>query len=164
MTQTHGEAAPAHFLFVAGPLRERSARTSAEVQLGAGVWGLRSALIRDNLRRYLRSGATGLVYILKEGLRVEFRIVSEVLAFQDLDDLSRDELRAEARYGFVRIQVTRTWASSAQESIGVLQRVLEVPDRAELTRRLNLGMHGLTEAQRTRIVEALGPGQVASAG
>jgi hypothetical protein len=152
------DLSPTHFLFIAGAFKERSSRQSAEVQLGQGIWGLRSAIIRDNLRRYLSPDARGLVYILKEGIRVEFAIVSEVLSFQDLDEFVRDEVRTEARYGCVKVRPTRQWASSAEESLGLLERVLKIPDKAELTRRLNLGMHGLTQDQYSRIVQALGEG------
>ncbi len=159
MTVEHSVPGPRHFLFVAGPTKGRTAAESLEVQLGHGIWGLRTPLIKDNLQRYLSKPARGVVYVVKEGLRVEFEITSEVCAFGDLDDLLRDEVRAEAWYGFVRIRPLRLWDSSPHESVAVLAHVLAVPDRAELTRRLNLGMHGLTEAQLADILEGVGPGR-----
>ncbi len=159
MTVEHSVPGPRHFLFVAGPTKGRTAAESLEVQLGHGIWGLRTPLIKDNLQRYLSKPARGVVYVVKEGLRVEFEITSEVCAFGDLDDLLRDEVRAEAWYGFVRIRPLRLWDSSPHESVAVLAHVLAVPDRAELTRRLNLGMHGLTEAQFADILEGVGPGR-----
>ena len=57
-----------HFLFIAGALRERSSPESAELQLGAGIWGLCTALIRDNLQKFLTPESHGLVYVLKEGI------------------------------------------------------------------------------------------------
>ena len=61
-----------HFLFIAGALRERTSQESAELQLGAGIWGLCTALIRDNLQKFLTPESHGLVYVLKEGIRAEF--------------------------------------------------------------------------------------------
>lgn len=159
MTDDQSAARPRHFLFVAGPTKGRTAAESVQVQLGHGIWGLRTPLIKDNLQRFLSLPAHGLVYIVKEGLRVEFEITSEVRAFSDLDDLLRDEVRAEAWYGFVGIRPLRLWDSSPHESVALLGRVLGVSDRAELTRRLNLGMHGLTEGQFTAILAGVGPGQ-----
>ncbi len=147
---------PKHFLFIAGALRERSSLQSAELQLTHQVWGLRTALIRDNLHAYLSADSHGLVYILKAGICAEFKFESGVLPFQDLDELLRDELRAEARYGFVRIQLAKRWGGSAEESLALLERVLQVSDRGELTRRLTLGMHGLTQAQYDEVVKGLG--------
>jgi hypothetical protein len=40
----------------------------------------------------------------------------------------------------------------------LLQEILRIPDQAELTRRLSLGMHRLTDAEYRSIVERLGPG------
>ena len=57
-----------HFLFIAGALRERSSRESADLQLRHQLWGLRSALIAQNLARFLGEGSCGWVYVLKEGL------------------------------------------------------------------------------------------------
>jgi len=145
-----------HFLFVAGALRERSSQGSADLQLVHQVWGLQSALIRDNLRQYLTDQSCGLVYVLKAGLYAHVQILSGVLPLDSLDELVRDELRTEARYGFVRIKLTQRWTSSPEDSLVLLHRVLEVPDRAELTRRLNLGMHRLTQEQYEAIVKALG--------
>lgn len=145
-----------HFLFIAGALRERSSEESAELQLAHGLWGLCTALIRTNLESYLQPHSCGLVYVLKVGLCAEFLIQSSILPFHDLDDLLKDDLKAEARFGFVRVVVTRRWASSPQESQTILQSVLEIPDQAELTRRLALGMHRLTEAEYEAIVRGIG--------
>jgi len=145
-----------HFLFVAGALRERSSQDSADLQLVHQVWGLQSALIRDNLRQYLTDQSCGLVYVLKAGLYAHVQILSGVSPLDSLDELVRDELRTEARYGFVQIKLTQRWTSSPEDSLVLLHRVLEVPDRAELTRRLNLGMHRLTQEQYEAIVKALG--------
>jgi hypothetical protein len=145
-----------HFLFVAGALRERSSQASAELQLSHEIWGLRTALIRDNLRTYLTPESYGLVYVLKQGICAGFRIVSEVLPPEALDGFVREELRAETRYGFVRVQVTSQWASTPEGSQALLHRILEVPDQAELTRRLTLGMHRLTQDQYGALVKALG--------
>ena len=144
-----------HFLFVAGALRERDSRESAELQLTHHVWGLRSQLIRDNLSRYLTEQSHGLVYVLKAGISAQFTIESPVLPFQSLDPFVRDEFHAEARYGFVRIAVERRWASSPAASLALLQAALAV-DEAELVRRLNLGMHRLTDEQYRTIIEGLG--------
>ena len=145
-----------HFLFIAGALRERSSQDSADLQLMHRVWGLPSALIRDNLRQYLTDQSCGLVYVLKAGLYARFQILSGVLPLGSLDELVRDELRTEARYGFVQIKLMQRWSSSPEDSLVILHRVLEVPDRAELTRRLNLGMHRLTQEQYEATVKALG--------
>jgi len=145
-----------HFLFIAGALRERSSQDSADLQLMHQVWGLPSALIRDNLRQYLTNQSCGLVYVLKAGLYARFQILSGVLPLDSLDELVRDELRTEARYGFVQIKLIQRWASSPEVSLVILHRVLEVPDRAELTRRLNLGMHRLTQEQYDALVKAIG--------
>src|SRR5215831_15027358 len=141
-----------HFLFIAGALRERSSEESAELQLSHGIWGLCTSLIRTNLEAYLQPQSLGLVYVLKVGLCAEFQIRSSVLPFRDLDDLLKDDLKTEARFGFVRVHVTRRWASSPQES----QAMLLIPDQAELTRRLALGMHRLTEAEYESIVRGFG--------
>lgn len=144
-----------HFLFVAGALRERSSQESADLQLIHQVWGLPSQLICDNLRQYLTDQSCGLVYVLKAGLYARFQILSGVLPLDSLDEFVRDELRTEARYGFVRIKVIQRWGSSPEDSLEILLRVLEVPDRGELTRRLNLGMHRLTQEQYEALVKAL---------
>ena len=144
-----------HFLFIAGALRERSSKDSAERQLSAGLWGLCTALIRENLERFLAPQSHGLVYVLKEGICAEFRIRTSVQPFASLDDLMKDEFRAEARYGFVQVEVLRRYNSSAAESQSLLQSVLNVPDQAELTRRFNLGMHRLTEEEYHALVDGL---------
>jgi hypothetical protein len=145
-----------HFLFVAGALRERDSFDSAALQLSYDIWGLRTPLIRDNLTRYLTDGSCGLVYVLKAGICARFQIISSVQPFEELDQFVRDELRAESRYGFVRVTGEGRWSSSSTESFALLQRVLDVSDPAELTRRLNLGMHLLTPDQYEAIVQALG--------
>jgi hypothetical protein len=145
-----------HFLFVAGALRERSSQASAELQLSHGLWGLRTALIRDNLKTYRTEQSCGLVYVLKLGICAGFTIVSDVLSPEALDAFVREELRAETQYGFVRVSVTHTWASTPEQSLALLNRILEVPDQAELTRRLTLGMHRLTQDQHRALVQALG--------
>jgi hypothetical protein len=143
-----------HFLFVAGALRERSSRDSADLQLAHQVWGLRSELIRDNVQRYLSAESCGVVYVLKEGLCAHFSIASGVQPLDQLDALVRDELRTEARYGYVAIAEVRRWQSSSEQSLASLKRILEVPDQAELTRRLNLGMHRLTQEQLDALLKA----------
>lgn len=145
-----------HFLFVAGALRECSSQASADAQLSHELWGLRTALIRDNLRTYLKGDSCGLVYVLKQGLCAGFAIRSAVLPPEELDAFVRDELREETRYGFVRVQVTRSWHSTPEASLALLHLVLEVPDQAELSRRLALGMHRLTQEQYAAILKALG--------
>lgn len=145
-----------HFLFVAGALRERDSLESAELQLSHEVWGLRTQLIRDNLKQYLTDQSCGLVYVLKVGICAQFAVMSGIGPFQDLDPFVREDLHSEARYGFVRIKVGRRWRSSSPtESVALLQKILDVPDHAELTRRLNLGMHRLTEDQYQALVKAL---------
>ena len=144
-----------HFLFIAGALRERNSRASAELQLSHGLWGLRSQLIRDNLRQYLTAESSGLVYVLKLGLCAGFAIESEVLPPEALDDFVREELRDETRYGFIRVKADRQWGSTPEASLALLQRVLSVPDPGELTRRLNLGMHRLTQAEYDAILQGL---------
>lgn len=148
-----------HFLFIAGALRERSSLDSAELQLGAGIWGLCTALIRDNLQKFLTPDSHGLVYVLKEGIRAEFSIVSPVQPFQALDELLKDEVRTEARYGFVRVRPVRRWQAHAPDCQALLQQVLGIEEQSELSRRLALGMHRLTDAEYRTIVERLGPGQ-----
>lgn len=144
-----------HFLFIAGALRERSSQASAELQLSRELWGLRTALIRDNLRTYLTPGSCGLVYVLKQGICAGFSILSGVLAPEELDEFVRDELRAETAYGFVRVKPWVAWQSTPEASQALLNRVLAIPDHAELTRRLNLGMHRLTQEQYDAIVQGL---------
>lgn len=147
-----------HFLFTAATLRERSSLESAELQLRHGLWGCCTGLIRENLGQYLVPASHGLVYVLKVGLCAEFRILSPVLPIQEMDEFVRDEVRTEAKFGFVRVATTRRWASSPQASHALLQEILRIPDQAELTRRLSLGMHRLTDAEYRSIVERLGPG------
>lgn len=148
-----------HFLFIAGALRERSSPDSAELQLGAGIWGLCTALIRDNLHKFLTPESRGLVYVLKEGIRAEFAIMSPVQPFQALDDLLKDEVRTEARYGFVRVTPVRRWQAHAPECQALLQQVLAIEEQAELSRRLSLGMHRLTDVEYRAIIDGLGSGQ-----
>ncbi|MEX5219392.1 MAG: hypothetical protein AB7R40_16840 [Nitrospiraceae bacterium] len=130
---------------------------SAEHQLSAGVWGLCTGLIRDNLEKFLTPQSHGLVYVLKTGICADFRIVSGVQPYAALDDLLKDELRTEARYGFVRLEVLSRYASSAGQSQALMQSVLNVPDQAELTRRLTLGMHRLTEEEYRALLSGLSP-------
>jgi len=137
-------------------LRERSSLESAELQLAHEVWGLRSALIRENLQRYLTDGSCGLVYALKAGLCAGLAILSGILPPDDLDQFVREELQAETRYGFVRIKSMQIWKTSPEQSLGLLRTILEVPDQAELNRRLNLGMHRLTQEQYDALLRALG--------
>ncbi|MCI1279906.1 MAG: hypothetical protein LKG23_13070 [Nitrospira sp.] len=145
-----------HFLFIAGALRERTSQESAELQLGAGIWGLCTALIRDNLQKFLTPESHGLVYVLKEGIRAEFAMTSTVQPFQALDELLKDEVRTEARYGFVQVTPLRRWQGHAPDCQALLQRVLGIEEQAELTRRLSLGMHRLTEAEYREILTGLG--------
>jgi len=147
-----------HFLFTAATLRERSSLESAELQLRHGLWGCCTQLIQQNLAKYLAPDSHGLVYVLKVGLCAEFRITSSLLPLQDMDEFLREDLRTEARFGFVRISPTRRWTSSSQASHALLQDILKIADQAELNRRLGLGMHRLTEAEYQAIVQHLGPG------
>lgn len=149
-------APPTHFLFVAGALRERTSLESAQLQLGHQLWGLRTALIRENLTKYVGAESYGWVYALKVGVCAGFRIASGVLSATELSDFVREDLRAETAYGFVRVADVRSWASSPETSLEVLRRVLQVQDPAELSRRLSLGMHGLTQAQHRAIAEEFG--------
>ncbi len=146
---------PSHFLFIEGATPERSSLESAERQLKHQLWGMRTALIRDNLKSYLRPDSHGLVYVLKVGICAEFQILSEVCPLDSLDEFLQDELRNETRYGFVKVRLLRQWTSSTEKSLELLTRILEVPDRAELIRRLNLGMHGLRQQQYEQIVAGL---------
>jgi len=141
-----------HFLFVAGALRERTSEESAELQLGHGLWGLCTALIRTNLQTYLDTQSRGLVYVLKVGLCADFQIQPPVLDFSVLDAFLRDELRTEARFGFVRIDGVRQLACSSAASQSLLLDVLQIADQTELTRRLTLGMHRLTQAEYDAIM------------
>ena len=141
-----------HFLFVAGALRERTSEESAELQLGHSLWGLCTGLIRTNLQTYLDAESRGLVYVLKVGLYAEFQIVSPVLDFSTLDAFLSDDLRTEARFGFVRIGGVRRLACSSPASQALLLSVLQIADQAELTRRLRLGMHRLTHVEYDAII------------
>lgn len=141
-----------HFLFVAGALRERTSEESAELQLGHGLWGLCTGLIRTNLQTYLDAESRGLVYVLKVGLCAEFQILSPVLDFCALDAFLSDELRTEARFGFVRINGVCRLACSSAASQTLLLSVLQIADQAELIRRLRLGMHRLTQTEYDSIL------------
>jgi hypothetical protein len=141
-----------HFLFVAGALRERTSEDSAELQLGHGLWGLCTELIRKNLGAYLHTESRGLVYVLKAGLCAEFQLVPPVLEFSALDAFLRDELRTEARFGYVRIDGVRRFVCPPTTSHSLLLKVLQIPDQAELTRRLRLGMHRLTQSEFDAII------------
>ncbi len=142
-----------HFLFVAGALRERTSEESAELQLRHGLWGLCTELIRTNLHTYINVESRGLVYVLKVGIYAEFQMVSPVLAFSALDAFLSDELRTETRFGFVRIEGVRRLACSSAASQALLLNVLQIADQAELTRRLRLGMHRLTQAEYDAIMQ-----------
>ncbi len=144
-----------HFLFVAGALRERSSEESTELQLGQGLWGLSTGLIRTNLQTYLDAESRGLVYVLKVGLYAEFQMVSPVLDFSALDAFLSDDLRTEARFGFVRIDGVHRLACSAVASQALLLSVLQIADQAELARRLRLGMHRLTQAEYAAIMRGV---------
>ncbi len=141
-----------HFLFVAGALRERTSEESAELQLGYGLWGLCTELIRKNLGAYLDTESRGLVYVLKVGICAEFQLVPPVLDFSALDAFLGDELRTEARFGFVRIEGVRRFVCSPAASQSLLLNVLQIADQAELARRLRLGMHRLTQAEYGAII------------
>ncbi|THJ25591.1 MAG: hypothetical protein CAF45_000725 [Nitrospira sp. CG24E] len=142
-----------HFLFVAGALRERTSEESADLQLGHGLWGLCTGLIRTNLQTYLEPESRGLVYVLKVGIYAEFQMVSPVLDFSALDAFLSDELKTEARFGFVRIEGVRRLACSAAASQALLRNVLRIADQDELARRLRLGMHRLTQAEYDAIMQ-----------
>lgn len=146
-----------HFLFIVPALRERTSDESASLQLSHGLWGLCTALIRSNLESYLTPQSHGLVYVLKVGLCAEFELVPPIKDFSMLDEFLKDELRTEARHGFVRIAAVERWTWSAHASQALLMRVLQIQDQ-ELARRLALGMHRLTideyEAIRAGIREA----------
>lgn len=144
-----------HFLFVAGALRERTSEESAELQLGHGLWGLCTGLIRTNLQSYLDAESRGVLYVLKAGLCAEFQIVSPVRDFSELDAFLSDELRTEARFGFVRIDGIRRFACSSTASQALLLSVLQIADQAELARRLRLGMHRLTQAEYDAIMQGV---------
>ena len=132
-----------HFLFIVPALRERTSEESAELQLSHGLWGLCTPLIRSNLQNYLTPESHGLVYVLKLGLCAQFVLVPPIKDFSVLDDFLKDELRTEARHGFVRIDALTRWTWSAHASQALLMQVLRIQDQ-ELARRLALGMHRLT--------------------
>ena len=142
-----------HFLFVAGALRERTSEESAELQLGYGLWGLCTELIRKNFGAYLETESRGLVYVLKAGICAEFQLVPPVLEFSALDAFLGDELRTEARFGYVRIDGVRRLTYSSAASQSLLLNVLQISDHAELARRLRLGMHRLTQAEYEGIMK-----------
>ncbi len=144
-----------HFLFVAGALRERTSEESAELQLGHGLWGLCTELIRTNLQTYLDAESRGLVYVLKVGIYAEFQMVPPALDFPALDAFLRDDLRTEARFGFVRIKGVRRIAYSSAASQALLLNVLQIADQAELARRLRLGMHRLTQSEYDAIMQGV---------
>jgi len=151
-----------HFLFIAAALRERTSEESAELQLAHQLWGLCTSLIRTNLQNFIEPHSRGVVYVLKAGLCAEFQLVPPIQDFPAMDEFVKDEFRTEARYGFIRIDGIRRWTWSAQASQALLLRVLNIPDHAELTRRLALGMHRLTQAEYEAIVQGVaeGVGQV----
>jgi hypothetical protein len=99
-----------------------------------------------------------LVYVLKVGLCAEFTIAPPVDDFSNLDEFLKDELRTEARHGFVRIDGIKRWTWSAQASQALLLRVLNIPDQAELTRRLALGMHRLSPEEYEAILRGVREG------
>ena len=146
------------FLFIVPALRERTSEASANLQLSHGLWGLCTALIRSNLQSYLTPQSRGLVYVLKVGLCAEFNIVPPVQDFSVLDEFLKDELRTEARHGFVRIDGIKRWTWSAHASQALLLRALGIQDQTELTRRLALGMHRLTPEQYEAILTGIREG------
>ena len=146
-----------HFLFIVPALRERTSEESAELQLSHGLWGLCTALIRSNLQTYLTPESRGLVYVLKVGLCAEFALVPPIKDFSALDEFLKDELRTEARHGFIRIEGINRWTWSAQASQALLMRVLNIQDQ-ELTRRFALGMHRLTTEEYEAILAGIREG------
>jgi hypothetical protein len=146
------------FLFIVPALRERTSEASADLQLSHGLWGLCTALIRSNLQTYLTPQSRGLVYVLKVGLCAEFNIVPPVQDFSVLDEFLKDELRTEARHGFVRIDGIKRWTWSAHASQALLLLSLSIQDQTELTRRLALGMHRLTPEQYEAILTGIREG------
>lgn len=149
-----------HFLFIAAALRERTSEESAELQLSHHLWGICTSLVRTNLQTYLGPQSRGLVYVLKVGLCAEFRILHPILDFSALDEFLKDELRTEARYGFIRVNEIRRWSWSPQASQTLLLQVLNIPDQAELARRLALGMHRLTQAEYEAVLKGIPEGAV----
>jgi hypothetical protein len=145
-----------HFLFIAAALRERTSEESAELQLAHQLWGLCTSLIRTNLQTYLEPQSRGLVYVLKVGLCADFQLLPPVRDFAALDEFLKDELRTEARFGFIRIADVRRRALASTASQSLLLEVLQIPDQAELTRRLSLGMHRLTQEEYDAILAGMG--------
>ena len=76
-----------------------------------------------------------------------------VLEFSALDAFLRDELRTEARFGFVRIDGVRRFTCPPPASQSLLLNVLQISDHAELARRLRLGMHRLTQVEYDGIMQ-----------
>jgi hypothetical protein len=146
------------FLFIVPALRERTSEASADLQLSHGVWGLCTALIRSNLETYLTPQSRGLVYVLKVGLCADFAVLPPIQDFSVLDEFLKDELRTEARHGFVRIDGIKRWTWSAHASQALLLRVLNIPDQTELTRRLALGMHRLSSDEYEAILRGVREG------
>jgi hypothetical protein len=120
-----------------------------------GLWGCCTALIRDNLTTFLTPESHGLIYVLKAGICADVKIVSPVLPLSQMDEFLREDFKTEARFGFVRVELTKQWTSTPQESHGLLQSVLHIADQAELTRRLSLGMHRLTDDEYQAILAGL---------
>jgi hypothetical protein len=98
------------------------------------------------------------VYVLKIGLCAEFKLMPPVQDFSGLDEFLKDELRTEARHGFVRIDGVKRWTWSAHASQVLLLRVLKISDQAELTRRLALGMHRLMPEEYDAILTGIREG------
>jgi hypothetical protein len=146
------------FLFIVPALRERTSEASADLQLSHGVWGLCTALIRSNLHTYLTAQSRGLVYVLKVGLCAGFTILPPIQEFAILDEFLKDELRTEARHGFVRIDGITRWTWSVHASQALLLRVLNIADQAELSRRLALGMHRLAADEYEAILRGVHEG------
>lgn len=112
-------------------------------------------MIRDNLTTFLTPDSHALIYVLKAGICADIKIVSAVLPLQQMDEFLREDFKTEARFGFVRVELRKQWTSTPQESHGLLQSVLQIADQAELTRRLSLGMHRLTEEEYRAILAGL---------
>ncbi|HEY5627691.1 MAG TPA: hypothetical protein VIR79_07075 [Nitrospira sp.] len=147
-----------HFLFIAAALRERTSEESAELQLSHQLWGLCTSLIRTNLQNFVEAHSRGIVYVLKAGICAEFQLVPPIQDFSAMDEFVKDEFRTEARYGFIRIDGIRRWTWSAPASQALLLRVLNIQDHAELTRRLALGMHRLTQTEYDAIAQGIAEG------
>ena len=147
-----------HFLFIVPALRERTSEASADLQLSNELWGLFTPLIRSNLQSYLTPQSHGLVYVLKLGLCAAFTLVPPIQEFSALDEFLKDELRTDARHGFIRIGAIKRWTWSAHESQTLLLRVLNIQEQAELSRRLALGMHRLTSQEYEAILAGVRKG------